>query len=133
MQYSLLLAVNLHFLINAESIHIRTLALYLSYSLSCDWFNDAATEDCITFGFSLSLKLLYIFIYALSHCCQAICIFWLMLNILVPKSWLHLFLFCSYIWSYESAPKTEEWTRQKSGQCAKWDILASLALCSYNV
>ena len=42
--------MNLHSLINAESIHIRTLALSLFYSrVLINNLNNAAIEDCITF------------------------------------------------------------------------------------
>ena len=67
--------MNLHSLINAEFIHIRTLALSLFYSrVLISNFNNAATEDCITsfvvvvvcfFSLSLFFKLLYRDIYAL--------------------------------------------------------------------
>ena len=68
--------MNLHSLINAESIHIRTVALSLFYSrILISNLNNAATEDCITlvvvfvflfFVFSLlSFKVLYIDFYAL--------------------------------------------------------------------
>ena len=57
----------MHSLINAESIHIRTLALSLFYSrVLISNLNNAAIEDCITLVvFFLSFKLLYRDIYAL--------------------------------------------------------------------
>ena len=66
--------MNLHSLINAESIHIRTVALSLFYSrILISNLNNAATEDCITlvvvvlflFFPLLSFKLLYRDFYAL--------------------------------------------------------------------
>ena len=62
----------------------------------------------------LSLKTAYIFGCSLPHFnlsteifthylkrCQTTCILWFVLNMLVPKLWLRLFLLCNYNWSYE--------------------------------